>query len=136
MTIKPVTSTLELGTATRRRADSGTGRTAPTRLAEAIRGSYQGRMTQAEIAAALGVAQNTVSRWSTGDVEPRLDDIADLERVLGLPVGYILRSAGYVEDTLRPEDAVAADHRLDPARRELLLAAYRAALRQSRRSVS
>jgi len=31
----------------------------------------------------------------------------------------------------QPEDAVATDHRLDAARRELLVAAYRAALAQS-----
>ena len=101
MTTNQVAPGIELSTVGRRRsAEPSTTRTVPTRLAEAIRSSYQGRMTQAEIAAALGVAQNTVSRWSTGDVEPRLDDIADLERVLGLPSGYILRSAGYVEDTL------------------------------------
>lgn len=78
----------------------------------------------------LGVAQNTISRWSTGEVEPRLDDIAAIEEACGLSRGHILRAAGYVATVANPEDAVAADHRLDAARRELLVAAYRAALAQ------
>lgn len=103
-------------------------------LAEAIRDAYSGRLTQVQLANTLGVAQNTVSRWSTGDVEPRLDDIARIEAACSLPHGFILRSAGCVDDASTPEDMVAADHRLDAARRELLLAAYAAALSQTRRA--
>jgi len=77
------------------------------------------------------VAQNTISRWATGDVEPKLDDIVAIEKVCSLPRGTILRSAGYVSDHVSPEDVVASDQRLDAARRELLLAAYQAALNQS-----
>lgn len=100
-------------------------------LASAIRAAYTGRLTQTELASVLGVAQNTISRWSTGEVEPRLDDIAAIEDACGLARGHILRAAGYVATSSNPEDAVAADHRLDPARRDLLVAAYLAALEQA-----
>jgi transcriptional regulator with XRE-family HTH domain len=86
-----------------------------------------------QLAHQLGVAQNTISRWSTGDVEPRLDDIARVEQACGLPRGFILRSAGFVDEGASPEDTIAADHRLDQPRRDLLLAAYRAAVSQSKR---
>lgn len=100
-------------------------------LADAIRRAYRGRLTQTQIAVALGVAQNTVSRWSTGEVEPSLGDIARLEEACGLPKGFVLRSAGYVDESQRPEDVIAGDPRLDPPRRELILATYRVAVAQS-----
>lgn len=100
-------------------------------LAASIRAAYATRLTQTELASVLGVAQNTISRWSTGEVEPRLDDIVAIEDACGLTRGHILRAAGYVATGEQPEDALAADHRLDPARRQLLVAAYRAALDQS-----
>lgn len=108
----------------------------PSPIASAIRSAYAGRLTQAELARQLGVAQNTISRWSTGEVEPRLDDIVAVENACKLPRGFLLRAAGYVEHDSTPEMAIAADHRLDDARRELLLAAYRAALKQSKRDKS
>jgi transcriptional regulator with XRE-family HTH domain len=107
--------------------------TTAERLAAAIREAYRGRLTQAQLATTLGVAQNTVSRWSTGDVEPRLDDIARIEQVCQLPRGFILRAAGYVHDATTTEAAIQGDHRLDAPRRELLMAAYRAAVSQSSR---
>lgn len=117
---------------------SGTGRVksgrsrdrAASSLAAAIRSAYSSRLTQTELAGVLGVAQNTISRWSTGEVEPRLDDISAIEDACGLTRGHILRAAGYVASDGRPEEALAADHRLDPARRNLLVAAYQAALEQ------
>ena len=99
----------------------------------AIRSVYSGRFTQTQLAARLGVAQNTISRWSTGDVEPSLEDIARIEDACGVPRGYVLRSAGYVADSRSTEEMIAADTRLDQGQRELLLAAYRAAIRQSGR---
>lgn len=97
----------------------------------AIRAAYRGKFTQVQLAEILGVAQNTISRWSTGDVEPSLDDLSRLEDVCGLARGHVLRAAGYVEELRSAEDFIAADHRLDSVRRELLLSAYMAALQQS-----
>lgn len=103
-------------------------------LAAAIRNVYRGRLTQMELADRLGVAQNTVSRWSTGEVEPSLDQIAAIEKACGVERGFILRAAGYVDESHSPDALIARDARLEPSKRELLVAAYKAALRQSRRS--
>jgi transcriptional regulator with XRE-family HTH domain len=102
-------------------------------LGQAIRAAYTGKFTQTELAGLLGVAQNTVSRWSTGDVEPSLADLLEIEQACGLTRGHILRTAGLVSETVTAEEVIAADTRLDPPRRELLLAAYQAAVRQSKR---
>lgn len=112
---------------------SHAGIPSPAQRGAAIRAAYRGRFTQVQLAEILGVAQNTISRWSTGDVEPSLDDLVRLEETCGLPRGHILRSAGYVSELASAEDFIAADHRLDPVRRELLLSAYFAALEQSQR---
>jgi transcriptional regulator with XRE-family HTH domain len=101
-----------------------------TERGAAIRSVYSGRYTQTQLAAQLGVAQNTISRWSTGDVEPSLEDIARMEDACGVPRGYILRAAGYVAEARSTEEMIAADPQLDAGQRELLLAAYRAAIRQ------
>jgi transcriptional regulator with XRE-family HTH domain len=110
----------------------------PTRAQRgaAIRAAYRGKFTQVQLAEALGVAQNTISRWSTGDVEPSLDDLLRLEDVCGLTRGHILRAAGYVHELGSAEDFIASDHRLDPVRRELLLSAYLTALHQSQASTA
>ncbi len=104
-------------------------------LGAAIRNAYAAKFTQGEVARQLGVAQNTVSRWSTGDVEPSLSDIFKIEQICGLASGHILRAAGYVAELASAEEFIASDHRLDSARRELMLSAYVAALQQSNRSL-
>lgn len=103
-------------------------------LGSAIRTAYRGRLTQVELADYLGVAQNTVSRWSTGEVEPTLEQIAAIEDACGVDRGFILRAAGYVDETDSPDAVIARDSRLTAPVRELLVAAYKAALRQSRRT--
>jgi len=104
-------------------------------LGAAIRNAYAAKYTQGEVARQLGVAQNTVSRWSTGDVEPSLGDIFKIEQICGLTPGHILRAAGFVTELSSAEEFIASDHRLDSARRELMLSAYVAALHQSNRSL-
>lgn len=104
-------------------------------LGAAIRNAYSAKFTQGEVARQLGVAQNTVSRWSTGDVEPSLGDIFKIEQCCGLTPGHILRAAGYVAELASAEEFIASDHRLDTVRRELMLSAYIAALQQSNRSL-
>jgi transcriptional regulator with XRE-family HTH domain len=100
-------------------------------LCASIVAAYRGRYVQTELAARLGVGQNTVSRWSTGAATPSLDDLVRIEEVCDLPRGYILRRAGYVSSELTVPDLIAEDPRLDQERRSILLAAYRAAVRQS-----
>jgi len=97
-------------------------------LGAAIRSAYLGRFTQAELAARLGVAQNTISRWSTGAVEPSLDDIARLEDVCEVERGSVLRSAGYVIDMRTTEQMIDNDANLTAAQREAILAVYRKAI--------
>ena len=101
-------------------------------LGLAIRAAYTGMFTQTELAKVVGVAQNTVSRWTTGEVEPSLSDIVAIEDACGLIRGQILRAAGLVADLQTTEEAILADPRLDRSRRRLVLAAYQAALEQSR----
>lgn len=100
-------------------------------LGAAIRSAYQGRFTQSQLAARLGVAQNTISRWSTGDVKPSLQDIARIEDACDVPRGFVLRSAGYVIDLRSTEEMINADINLTKEQRELLLVAYRVATRQN-----
>lgn len=100
-------------------------------LGAAIRSAYQGRFTQSQLAARLGVAQNTISRWSTGDVKPSLQDVARIEDACDVPRGFVLRSAGYVIDLRSTEEMINADINLTKEQRELLLVAYRVATRQN-----
>ena len=100
-------------------------------LGAAIRSAYQGRFTQSQLAARLGAAQNTISRWSTGDVKPSLQDVARIEDACDVPRGFVLRSAGYVIDLRSTEEMINADINLTKEQRELLLVAYRVATRQN-----
>jgi transcriptional regulator with XRE-family HTH domain len=72
-----------------------------------LRAAYAGRFTQTELARFVGVAQNTVSRWTTGEVEPSLADIAIIEEACELPKGSILRAAGLVDDPPTDERAIS-----------------------------
>lgn len=102
----------------------------PGERGAAIRAVYAGRFTQVELASRLGVAQNTVSRWSTGDIEPSLDDIARIEAACGVPRGTILRNAGYVAGSETIEELIFRDPSLSADQRSLVLAAYRTARRR------
>lgn len=103
----------------------------PAERGAAIFDAYRYRLTQAELAALLGVSQNTISRWSTGVSEPTLETFIRIESVCGLAQGHILRSAGYVQELGAAEDFIAADHRLDDVRRNLMLSLYLVALHQA-----
>ena len=43
-------------------------------------------MTQAELAAALGVPRNTVSRWETATYRPGLEELDRVARILRVPL--------------------------------------------------
>lgn len=55
---------------------------------------------QAELASALGVRQQTVSRWERGTSRPRADQIPGIAEVLGIEADVLLLAAGYA--TLSP----------------------------------
>lgn len=103
-------------------------------LHDAIRLAYKGRITQTALAEQLGVQQNTISRWVTGETTPSLDQIKALEVAAGRPVGFVLRQAGFVESSRTLENAVDSDPTLDEADRRLVrdavdFARFRAAQR-------
>lgn len=52
-------------------------------------------LSQQALASAVGVGQQTVSKWVTGLAMPRPEKIEVLERVLGVPKGKLGRAAGY-----------------------------------------
>ena len=81
-------------------------RTTRAAVGAAIRTAYTGLYTQTELARRIGVAQNTLSRWTTGEVEPSLSDLIAIEDACELPRGHILRSAGLVEEIGTPEQAI------------------------------
>lgn len=96
-------------------------------------------MTQGELATALGIGQQTVSKWETGAARPKPMVVAALAELLGLTSARILALAGYIEadaSELRVEPTTSelaelAD--LDPEAYELVLDMARAALSRARR---
>lgn len=54
-----------------------------------------GFAAQQDLATALGIAQQTISRWEKGLSRPRPKDIPTLERLLGTKPGELARAAGY-----------------------------------------
>lgn len=80
------------------------------RLAAALRHTYENaKLTQAAIAAALGVEQTTVSKWAKGQNQPPLEALPVIEQLAGVTVGTNLRRAGLVEDLTDVRSAIAAD---------------------------
>jgi transcriptional regulator with XRE-family HTH domain len=47
-------------------------------------------LTQAQVAALVGVGEATVSRWESGDREPRATELKAWARALGLTVDELL----------------------------------------------
>ena len=92
------------------------------RLSAALRATYQeAGVSQVDIAEALNTDQPTVSRWARGMRRPPLDALPTVERLCGVPVGTILRRAGYVEDIeLDTVQAIRSDPRLDDQGRTTL----------------
>lgn len=60
------------------------------------------RGTAAAMAVAVGVTQETVSKWSKGTTEPTPDKYPAIEEFLGLPAGTLRMAAG-----LTPEGETA-----------------------------
>lgn len=48
-------------------------------------------LTQIGLASLMGVGQNTVSQWETGERTPRADKLVQLAQILGCTVDELLR---------------------------------------------
>ena len=78
---------------------------------------------QGALAKRIGVGQQTVSRWESGDAVPRPRTVREIASVLGLDAGLLLVKAGYLESGEMPDsvegrgslDRIAAKYaQLDP----------------------
>jgi len=65
-------------------------------------------MGQGELAAALGVSQQTVSRWEHDAAVPRARRLVQLARALGLEPIELQRLAGYLSENGEPSTRRAA----------------------------
>lgn len=72
-----------------------------------------GMAGQVELAAALGVSQQTVSRWEQGKSRPRAAQIPALAAALNTDAARLLSAAGYAEGSsagaLRPSSRYGLD---------------------------
>ena len=90
------------------------------RLGDAIREELSGR-PQRWLAEQLGVDPSAVTRIVKGQMQDvSVERVREIEDVLGVPRGAILRRAGYVDDATSPEAALAADLSIPPQLRALL----------------
>ena len=60
----------------------------------------QGMATQGDLAARLGVAQQTVSRWEAGTSRPRTDELARIAGLLKIDIAELSAAAGYASDAI------------------------------------
>ena len=88
----------------------GNDRARPPRtlaLGRAIR-RHRGEMAQGDLAPGLGVSQASISSWELGGVDLTCEQVAELERRLGLVPGTLFVEAGYVDPRLVGVEATAA----------------------------
>jgi transcriptional regulator with XRE-family HTH domain len=69
------------------------------------------RITQREVAEAVGVAEGTVTAWETGKQRPEGDNLLALAELLGTAPGY-LRSGRATQEAAAVEDAATGDEML------------------------
>lgn len=67
---------------------------------------------QGALAKHIGVGQQTVSRWESGDAVPRPRTVREIASVLGLDAGLLLVKAGYLRPDEMP-DSVDSRGQLD-----------------------
>lgn len=95
----------------------------------------QGRYTQAEVAALLGVGRTTYTKYERGDIRLSPNMLIKLSKLYGVSVDYILGEAGDL-----PEDrelwAFREALRRDPERRMLFSLAKDADIDEVRQAVA
>ena len=89
-------------------------------------------ITQDALGDRLEEKQQTVSAW-LNKREPKLDDLARIEKVLGLTRGHLVRAAGYVEDPATVRDSIAGDVGLTQRWRDVVLVVYDSSVADSAR---
>jgi len=62
-------------------------------------------MTQLELAEALDVSRQTVSRWEVGTVVPSLDNLVSLSELYQVPLDYLVREEAEKPEPGKPEPA-------------------------------
>ena len=88
-------------------------------LARALQAAREARpLTQAELAAALGIGQQTVSKWETGVTTPRPRALRRLAEQLDVPMTRLLSLAGYLEPGVGEPVQTGSGTELDELRRE------------------
>ena len=76
-------------------------------LGRAIR-RHRGEMAQGDLALDVGVSQASISSWELGGVDLTCEQVAGIERRLGLVPGTMFVEAGYLDPRLVGVDAAAA----------------------------
>lgn len=62
-----------------------------------------GNISQVRLAQLLGISQPLVSSWECGKVTPGIDDVANIETVLGVPEGSLLVGIAYPDNNPNSE---------------------------------
>ena len=83
-------------------------------------------LTQEQLAEVIGVSRSAISKWESGDMEPTINNLAGLARVLNVSTDYLLgldenAANRSVRDRLSP----TAEKALDLLIREIANAAKR-----------
>lgn len=76
--------------------------------------------TQAQLAEAVSVEKETISRFETGSISPTLERLLRLSEALGCPVGDLFRAPSDKVDA-QATDIAALIHKLPENRRELVI---------------
>lgn len=92
--------------------------------------------SQSALSQTIGVSRSAVWQWEEGRAVPTEENVAALERELGLQSGGLSRLLGYVpadavdRETISVIEALEADSKLGERERELLAAMYRQLVKQ------
>lgn len=76
------------------------------RIKELRTGYGEKGISQEALAAKVGVATNTVSRWETATYEPTLDDLEKLSRALGVSILEFFPKVTAMDDKSKRVDAL------------------------------
>lgn len=93
-----------------------------------------GDRSQAWLGEQLDLDPSVVSRIISGRIaELTVDRVAEIEQVLGVTAGTLLRAGGYVADQVTVADAITADATLNPEQKRTLRNVYDLAISSQRR---